>query len=253
MTAGGGPPSVWARIVDIAERRGSPAVAPEDVCRACAEDLAVDGVALVAVSPRGRQLVAATDPGSRAVEEWQQVNGRGPAVDAIEGGTVVVDDVAEAPDAVFAEVAAQAGVGALAALPVRLGGVVVGALTLVRAAPGAFAAKTLATAAAFADAAGAVLLDGVDQGGVDQGGVDQGGTDRRAGADAAAAPVPGVRDADQAVVLQAAGMVAVQLGVDVDEGRRRLGAYAAEHGTTVGEVARAVVTRRLRMGPGSAR
>lgn len=248
MTAPGGPrPRVWDLLVAAATRRGSAVVAPDDVCRACADDLDVDGVALIGVSPRGRQLLAATDASSRAVEEWQQATGRGPAVAAVEGGAgvgaVVVGDIGAGPDPAFAEAAAHAGVGAVAAVPVRVGTVVVGVLTLVRRSPGGFAADTLATAGAFADAAGAVLLDGPELDGLEY---------RDGAAPPPAAPDTGVAGPDQAVVLQAVGMVAVQLGVDVDEARRRLGAYAFERGTTLGEVARAVVSRRLRMGPGSA-
>lgn len=242
MSAAGGPRArVWDLLVAAAARRGSPTVSPQDVCRACVDDLAVAGVALVGVSPRGRQLLAATDDGTRAVEEWHQATGRGPAVDATEGRTVVVEDARTEPDAAFAAAAARAGVGALAAVPVRVGTTVVGVLTLVRGTPGPFAEDTLAAAAAYADAAGAVLLDGPEHG------------DGAAPAALEAGEDTGVADPDQAVVLQAVGMVAAQLGVDVDEARRRMGAYAGERGTTLGEVARAVVTRRLRMGPGSGR
>jgi hypothetical protein len=232
----------WSLIVAAAERRGSPTVEPEDVCRACADDLAVDGVALTAVSPRGRQLLAATDARSRAAEEWHQANGRGPAVDAAEGRTVVVAHAPAGPGT-FADFAARAGVAGFAALPVRVGTVVVATLTLVSdgsvASPVVSAPETLARATDFADAAGAVLLGGPGPG---SGAAPPDPADRDAG----------VADTDQAVVLQAAGMVAVQLGVDVDEARRRLGAYAAERGSTLGEVARAVVSRTLRMGPGQA-
>ncbi|GAA4693742.1 hypothetical protein GCM10023215_34050 [Pseudonocardia yuanmonensis] len=241
MTAAGGArPRVWDLLVAAAARRGAAAVAPEDVCRACAEDLDVDGVALIGVSPRGRQLLATTDPRNRVLEEWHQATGQGPAVAATVDDALVVDEAAEASDPAFAEVAAQAGVGAFAAVPVRVGTVVVGVLTLVRSSPDTFGADTLATAAVFADAAGAVLLDALQHGNGDGAGPPLTAGDT------------GVADPDQAVVLQAAGMVAVQLGVDVDEARRRLGVYAGERGTTLGEVARAVVSRRLRMGPGSA-
>ncbi|MCE0763942.1 ANTAR domain-containing protein [Pseudonocardia kujensis] len=227
---------VWSLIVTAAQRRGSPTVEPADVCRACADDLGVDGVALTAVSPRGRQLLAATDARSRAAEEWHQATGRGPAVEAVEGRAVVVANGPTGPGT-FADFAARAGVAEFAALPVRVGTVVVGTLTLVSGGSIGAAPDLLARAAAFADAAGAILLGGPGPGP---------GRDGPPGeADA------GVADADQAVVLQAVGMVAVQLGVGVDEARRRLGAYADERGAPLVEVARAVVTRRLRMGSDS--
>lgn len=237
-TAGDRRSRVWSLIAAAAERRGSPTVGPEDVCRACTDDLGVDGVALTAVSPRGRQLLAATDARSRAAEEWHQASGRGPAVEAAEDSAVVVADGPTGPGT-FADFAARAGVAGFAALPVRVGTVVVGTLTLVSGASLASAPEVLTRAAAFADAAGAVLLG------------------EPAGDGVVGAPGPddrdrGVADADQAVVLQATGMVAVQLGVDVDEAQRRLGAYAGERGTTLAEVARAVVSRTLRMGPDSA-
>lgn len=230
---------VWSLIVAAAQRRGSATVEPADVCHACADDLGVDGVALTAVSPRGRQLLAATDARSRAAEEWHQATGRGPAVEAVEGRAVVVADGPTGPGT-FADFAAGAGVAEFAALPVRVGTVVVGTLTLVSSGSIGAAPEALARAAAFADAAGAVLL-GEPVPGVGPGGPP--GPDDRDG---------GVADTDQAVVLQATGMVAVQLGVGVDEARRRLGAYAGERGTTLVEVARAVVNRTLRMGPDTA-
>ncbi|MCE3553033.1 ANTAR domain-containing protein [Pseudonocardia sp. RS11V-5] len=233
--AGGGRPSgVWSLVTAAAQRRGSPTVEPADVCRACADDLGVDGVALTAVSPRGRLLLAATDARSRAAEEWHQATGRGPAVEAVRGRAVVVADGPTGPGT-FADFAARAGVAEFAALPVRVGTVVVGTLTLVSGGPIGSTPEALVRAAAFADAAGAVLLAAP-------------GTEGDGSPDDVDA---GVADADQAVVLQAAGMVAIQLGVGVDEARRRLGVYADETGTPLVEVARAVVTRRLRMGPDS--
>jgi hypothetical protein len=108
--------------------------------------------------------------------------------------------------------------------------VTVGTLVLYRREAGAPTPDALADATAFADAAGAVLLE------------------HSGGADGVGALV----DPGQAVVLQAAGMVAVQLGVGLDEAGRRIGSYAGAHGTSVGDVARAVVTRSLRIGPAPA-
>jgi hypothetical protein len=53
----------------------------------------------------------------------------------------------------------------------------------------------------------------------------------------------------QFVVHQAAGMVAVQLGVDVAESTLRLRAHAFGADRLVADVARDVVARRLRFDP----
>ena len=49
------------------------------------------------------------------------------------------------------------------------------------------------------------------------------------------------------IIHQAAGMVSVQLDIDIEQAYERLDEYARHRQLAVGDVARDVVTRRLRL------
>lgn len=226
---------IWRLISMRAHERGSTRIEPSDVCVACAAAVGVDGVALSAVSPRGRLLVAATHELSARIDELQDTWSEGPALAvAASGGRVVVADL-HAAEVVrrwpgFAPAAVRAGVAAIVALPLWVGSATVGTLVLHRVEPGPPGIEALADAKAFGDAAAALLVE--------------------YRAEIAADPAGGFTPLgeDQAVVFQAAGMVSVQLGVDVDEARLRLGVYAVAHDRSITGVARDVVARALRFG-----
>jgi hypothetical protein len=130
----------------------------------------------------------------------------------------------------FAPGALAAGVRAVFGLPLRVGAIPVGALDLYRDSPGPLTAEQQADAAVLADLVAETLL--VMQ------------ADPSSGE-----PEPGLGPSFdfRAAVYQAAGMVAVQLDVDVDVALIRLRGYAFGHDRPLLEVAHEVVARRLRL------
>ena len=124
--------------------------------------------------------------------------------------------------------ALEAGAEAVFGFPLRVGAVRLGALNLYRDAPGPLSDEQHADALELADAAAQSVL--VMQAGALPGDLatDLEGTDLHL------------------VVHQAAGMVAVQLGVDVSEALVRLRAHAFGNDRDLDTVARDVVLRKLR-------
>jgi hypothetical protein len=118
------------------------------------------------------------------------------------------------------------------AAPLQAGAIRVGVLSLYRAKPGPLAAGELADLLVMGDIALHMLLD----------------------AAAGVSGRPGYRGLDllsdsRAEVYQAVGMVAVQLGVSLEEASVRLRARAFASGAELGDVAEDVVGRRLRFDP----
>lgn len=183
-----------------------------------------------------REPVLAVGKDSDELEELQFTLGQGPGVDAAAGaGVVLVPDLAAGPALrrwpMFAPAATERGVRGLFAFPVAAGAVRIGVLDVYRRDPGALGATHLTTALAFADAVLVMVLD--------QRGAVRGGTD----------PEGAMLPERRAEVHQAAGMVSVQLGVQVSEALVRLRAYAFVHERRLADVAAAVLARRLRFGP----
>ncbi|WP_199701003.1 ANTAR domain-containing protein [Jiangella rhizosphaerae] len=205
---------------------------------ACAAAVDAAGCGLSMVGATGaREPVLAVGALCEELEELQSTLGQGPGVDAAAGdGVVLVPDLADGPAVrrwpVFAPAAAERGMRGLFAFPVAAGAARVGVLDVYRRDPGGLGAELLATALAFADAVLVVVLD--ERGAV------AGGPDHR-------------RDAmlpeRRAEVHQAAGMVSVQLGIQVSEALVRLRAYAYVHERRLADVAADVVARRLRFAP----
>ncbi|WP_236794166.1 GAF and ANTAR domain-containing protein [Amycolatopsis sp. GM8] len=219
---------IWASIVGLAHREGVP-ISLRQVCLACAEATSTGVAAFLSTSTlQVGQLVFATDPVGEELVELQTTSGEGPAVDAAAGfEPVLVPDLADARSRArwpgYVPDALRAGVKAQFSIPLRIGAVRVGALDLHRPEPGELAPGPLADAMICADAALAVILDSRAGGTGEDGFLGQG-----------------------AELHQAAGMVSVQLGVPVGDAMVRLRAHAYAHGERLGEVARAVVQRRLR-------
>jgi hypothetical protein len=115
----------------------------------------------------------------------------------------------------FGVAAVDAGVRAVFAFPLRVGGIRIGVLDLYRDTPGRLAAFEVVEALAFADAATEVVLDLQD----------------RAMHDGEPGALIGPIEC-RAVVHQATGMIAVQLGISLVGAllRLRAHAYASERG-----------------------
>jgi hypothetical protein len=228
---------VWTQVGQ--QSRGAP-VSVAHVCAAAVAGIGVDGAGVtVMASPTVRDTVHATDRVAGELEEWQLTFGQGPCLDAFtDGGPVLVVDLHSAESAsrwpVFTPAALDSGAQAVFALPLQVGAIRVGVLDLYRTTPGGLSPHELADALAFAQTAGMLLID------------------IAAGTQPDTADLAWQRDdptAHQAQVHQATGMILVQLGVSAEAAFARLRAYAYAHDRRLGDVARDVVERRLRLAP----
>jgi hypothetical protein len=230
---------VWTLIAELA---GGGAVSAAHVCAACVAAAGVDGAAVwLATTTDRRALVHASDQVAVRLDDVQFTLGEGPCVDAwTGGGPVLVPDLDSADAAVrwpvYAPAAVAAGARALFAFPLQVGAIRVGTLDLYRAKPGSLSGEQLSYALAGSFAALSVVL-------------------------AATHPAPQGTDEAEGIwpfdglgvgwteVYQATGMVAVQLGIGLQEALVRLRARAFASGLPLAEVARLVVDRTLRFSP----
>jgi GAF domain-containing protein len=210
---------------------------PQRLVSECARVLPVTGVGLVLMTKSGPAgTVAVTDRTAVTMEELQFTLGEGPCVEASATGRPVLQpDLARTGPARwpgFCAGALEAGIAAIFALPLRVGGVRLGVLDLYRDRPGELGGDELADALSFADAATSVLLHLHAQ---------------ADGAGAELASIPIIED--RAEVHQAAGMVSVQAGVSLGEAMvlLRAGAFATER--PVLDLARDVVARVVTFDP----
>jgi hypothetical protein len=225
---------VWAWIAAAHEGDGPVSVAA--VGRAAVRWLGVDGASVMAISDLiAREPLFASDPLSAKLEELQFTTGEGPAAgDFRLGSPVLISDLETVavrwPG--FASAAVAAGARAMFALPLQVGAIRVGVLTLYRAKPGGLAPEALADGLVLADVALQLILDAAA--GVSSLPENQ--------------PLAGLSDS-RAEVYQAIGMVSVQLGVGLEDAFVRLRAHAFATSRALADVADDVVTRILRFSP----
>jgi hypothetical protein len=206
------------------------------VCELCVSELAVSGARVrvlggVAANGSGA-LVYATDPTSLRLENLATTSGVGPCFDAFtDRYPILVPDLAREqfrwPG--FASEALEAGVTAVFAFPLQIGGARLGVLELHRMTAGSLTADQLADALLLSDEATDTILDDLDG--------------------LRPMELPGVVDI-QAEVHQATGFVAVDLGVTLNEALLRIRGYAFARRLMLADVARQIVERRLRLEDG---
>lgn len=207
------------------------------VCRAARMALGVDGAALNMISGHGdRVTLAHSGRLSTRLAQLQWTTGIGPDVDAsATHHPVWVTDLASPASQTrwpgFAAAAVELGVGAVFALPLLVGASCCGTLQLHRVRPGRLSPSQVREALGLAEAALAALLDA------------RAGITRHP--DEPTDPFGDGQDE----IFQASGMVAVQLGVGVDEALVRLRAHAFAHDQSLDHVATDVIGRRLRLAP----
>jgi hypothetical protein len=218
----------------IAEGSGAVADLPQRLVAACARALPVTGVGLALMTDKGPAgTVAATDGPAETMEELQFTLGEGPCVDSSRTGRPVLQyDLARSGPARwpgFSAGALEAGIRAIFAFPLQVGGIRVGVLDLYRDRPGVLSDDELAEALSFADAARAMLLHLQAQDSLD-------------GSEVAAIAVI----EDRAEVHQASGVVSVQAGVTLAQALvlLRARAFAAER--PILDLARDVLDRVVR-------
>jgi hypothetical protein len=227
---------LWSLVVDHAH--GGPAEV-EHVGAVVISAAGVDGVAVtVVLAATPRETIYASDRVASRLEELTLTLGEGPGVDAFAVGPVVVADLSAeeclARWPAFAPAAVEAGVRAVFALPLRVGAIHLGVLSLYRAGPGHLDREQLADVLVLADTACALLLDAADR-----------NKSRLEGHQPAPA---GLQHPE---VHQATGMIIVQLGVSAAVALVRLRAYAYANDRRLRDVAADVVARRLRFDPDS--
>lgn len=213
------------------------------LCATAVRLLPVQGASIATLTSAGTYvLLAASNPVATRLAELHLDLGEGPALDAFRRGhPVLVPDLHRPAAArrwpVFADAALELGVASLAALPLRVGVIGLGAMLLHRDAPGELTTTELAQALRLADAAAFAVLDSTP---VEEGGEAPGQPDGPAEQIGDGAPMMG------AEVHQASGMIMVQLGIPIADALARLRARAFAEGRPVSAVARDVVARRLR-------
>ena len=207
---------------------------PQRLVVACALELPITGAAIVLMTDSGPAgTVAATDGPAAIMEELQFTLGEGPCVDSSRTGRPVLQaDLARSgprrwPG--FSAGALEAGLRAIFAFPLRVGGIRLGVLDLYRDQPGVLSEGELTEALSFADAATAILLHLQAEG---------------APGTAELGSIPVIED--RAEVHQATGMIAVEAGVPLAQALvlLRARAFAAER--PILELARDVLTRAVR-------
>lgn len=198
---------------------------------ACTASLPVTGVGLALMTDAGPAgTVAISDDRAGTMEDLQFTLGEGPCVDCSTSGRPVLQ-----PDLQrtgpgrwpgFSAGALQAGVRAVFALPLRVGGIKLGVLDLYRDEVGNLSDGELTEALSYADAATALLLHLQAQSDLMGSG-----------------PIPVVED--RAEVHQATGMVSVQAGVPVAEALVRLRARAFASERPILDLSRDVLAQRV--------
>jgi hypothetical protein len=205
----------------------------EQVCRAYVMGLDVDGAAIsLMTASTSSQTLCATDATAELLEDLQFSLGEGVCVEAaVTGRPVLIADMHRTSEVsrwptFAAAVVEQSDVGALFAVPFQWGTINLGVLDLYRTAPGALSDAQLRDVVSAADMAALMFLgvrtdpgDGVWLDNSLHGRVE---------------------------IHQATGMVLAQLGVSAQDALARMRAYAFAEQRLLSDVARDVVSRRLR-------
>lgn len=204
----------------------------EELLMACIEAVGVDGGGMSLASGTGSgEPMFGSDDTARAMERLQFTLGEGPCVDAsVSGSPVLVADLVDPEDGVanrwpvFLTEAAQAGVRAVFAFPIRIGAISLGAVDLYRRTPGPLTGGNLTRVLSVVDAMALTLLD-----------------------------LDGSLDAEvdlekmhNLVVHRAAGMMMVQMSSSIEQALMRLRATAYSEGIPIDELANSVVLRKRR-------
>lgn len=207
---------------------------PERLASKCALALPVTGVGLALMTDAGHEgMVAATDDVASTMEELQFTLGEGPCRDASTNGRPALHpelarDAALWPG--FGPAALETGIASIFAFPLQVGGLQLGVLDLYRDTVGGLTLDQIADALAFAEAATVILVHLQSQMAPGKG------------------LHPQLADAvgSRPEIHQATGMITMQASVGALEALLLLRARAFSTSRPVLDVARDVVSRRLR-------
>lgn len=209
------------------------AAAAQALCQKFLDLLPITGASISVTSAAGAQsTIGITDPVAAELERIQFELGEGPHWDVLKTGTAafVPDAQAESADRwpIFGSTIANVPVGAVFALPLRMGAATVGVVDLYRSTPGELrgpdAGAALSLASSIAEQAMRYAVVSADD-----------------DAEAETVMAPALRRE----IHQATGMILIQLGVSPTEAFTRLQARAFADGRAVADVAHDVVSRAL--------
>jgi len=205
------------------------------LCEVAAEVISMSGAGIMLLSADiSRISLCSSNHVSAVIEDLQFTLGEGPGIDAYRDDRPVLEpDLADPiiPRWVaFTPPAVHAGARAVFGFPVQIGVVHMGSLNLYRDRPGAMTDDQHADSLVMADVAARAMV--AMQADAPPGALAQ---ELEAGANL------------RFVVHQASGMVSDQLGVSVGEALVRLKAFAFSSSQLLDDVARDVVSRRLRL------
>ena len=227
---------ILAELAGVPTTESGPSL-PQRLVDLCATALPVTGVGLIVMTDAGPgAILAATDGAARVMEELQFTLGEGPCVEASQQRRPVLQPelARTAPQRWpgFAAGALEAGIRAIFAFPLQVGGIRVGVLDLYRDTEGILDDAELAEALAFADAALTILLHLPTGAGPE---------DMHPGLVALVQ--------NRAEVHQATGIVSVQAALGLAEALLLLQAHAFVVDRSMLDVARDVIARVLKFAP----
>lgn len=226
---------VLARIAEYAGTREAP-LSLRTVCATCVHLTGMTG-AWVGARPESATLATATDPLAESLADLQLLLGEGPATDAVKDHRpVAVTDLATAASRqlwpLFAGAAVDSGARAMLIVPLRVGATTIGLFGLYSRVPTVLVTPQRAEVDAFAGVIIGLLLEDV----------------RHAPSD-----LHGRRPEDWPAyhpeIHQASGILSVQLGLGVAEALVCMRAHAYAQARPLLEIAREIVTHRLRFLP----
>ena len=219
-------------LAAVIDRSGDQAPTLELICQVCCDLLPITFASVVLMGTEGVEgITGASDPLAAAIQNEEFTLGEGPATEVRRHGRpVLVSDLGDATSdwPQFAPAVTRLGVGAIYAVPLRIGAVDLGVLVLGSTTPRALVGEELGDSLVLADLIGRLVLD--LQAGV------------------ASESLAWALDAtdSRTVVHQATGMIAAQLNVSVAEALIRLRANAFATDRPIDQVATEVVAGQRR-------
>ena len=198
----------------------------------CVEVLAVEAAGIMLAAPDGQlRVMASSSEMMRVLELFEIQAQEGPCLDAHDTGLPVVNQNLSGADGRwprFAAEAVAAGFQSVHALPMKLRGVVIGALNMFRSGTGEMSAADIEVAQAFADVATIAILQ------------------HRAAQEAQVINEQLTYALNSRIVIeQAKGMVAERLGLDMVRSFATLRSHARNHNVRLADVANAVIVGDL--------
>jgi GAF domain-containing protein len=202
------------------------------VAERCVAVLEVDTAGVMLADAEGQlRVVASSSEAMRVLELFELESAEGPCVDAFKQGAPVAATDLRRPDTrwpAFATEAVAAGFHAADAVPLRLRGVVIGALNMFRQSSGRLETADLEVAQALADVATIAILQ------------------HRAATEAGVLNAQLQRALDSRVAIeQAKGMVAERLSVSLEEAFAKIRAHARNGNLRLADVATDVTSGAL--------